>query len=57
MKRDKKYYIILCIITFICCLFISFYKLYDNITGFIILLIPISVFNLIWYLYQNTKKE
>ncbi len=57
MKRDKKYYIILCIITFICGLIISFYKLYDNITGFIILLIPISVFNLIWYLCQNTKKE
>jgi len=57
MKRDKKYYIVLCIITFICGLIISFYKLYDNITGFIILLIPISVFNLIWYLCENTKKE
>ncbi|MBU3092373.1 hypothetical protein K2F40_12995 [Clostridium sp. CM028] len=56
MKLDKEYYVIVSIIVFVCGLIISTYNLY-NFTGFLIILLPSTIFNVSWHWYHNDKGE
>lgn len=56
MKRNKKYYITMSCIMFICLLILNIYNLL-NINGYIILLITYVIFNNIWYFYNNSKSK
>lgn len=56
IKRDKKYYVILIIIMFVCFFIVNMLNLY-NIIGFAIVLITNIIFNVIWNGYHNDKGE
>ena len=56
MKLNKKYYVTVSIIVFVCALIVSTNNLY-NFTGFLIILIPSTIFNFSWHWYHNAKGE
>ena len=54
MKRDKKYYLAMSLVVFICLFILSMYNFF-NIIGYIILLTTYITFNSIWDFYHKAK--
>lgn len=54
-RVGKKYYVILCLITFLCCFTIAIVNM-NPIVDFLIILIPNLIFHIIWDKYSKNIK-